>query len=262
MKVKRYKEYGIEVEMANHFINSFDGILVESEDSPFKEVAKKVASDLKLNVSLISTFGAGIGALYPVVDKLMKNMNIDSFNLSSESIVLLTLASFTILYLEEKKSKDIEEEELLTKDAKSMLEELKLRGFGNGIVKKLIKSIKSIKNIFNLIGKHIGAVISGTVDMFAYTSLLIPVMNGILALIGKYDLNMDTLIQNLVGVAAGVVTIIAKHGVLEIIKRLKNKFSIDKEEVLDVIENDDVQKFSTFADGEESEQSGDLIKEQ
>jgi len=168
MKVKRYKEYGIEVEMANHFINSFDGILVESEDSPFKEVAKKVASDLKLNVSLISTFGAGIGALYPVVDKLMKNMNIDSFNLSSESIVLLTLASFTILYLEEKKSKDIEEEELLTKDAKSMLEELKLRGFGNGIVKKLIKSIKSIKNIFNLIGKHIGAVISGTVDMFTY----------------------------------------------------------------------------------------------
>ena len=30
---------------------------------------------LKLNVILVSTFGAGIGALYPVVDGLMRNMN-------------------------------------------------------------------------------------------------------------------------------------------------------------------------------------------
>ena len=49
------------------------------------------------------TFGTGIGAFYPVVEKLMRNMNGDAFNLSTESIVLLTIAAVTITFLEEKK---------------------------------------------------------------------------------------------------------------------------------------------------------------
>ena len=80
--------------MANEFLNSFDKMIVESDGgTSFQKVAKKVLSDLKLNVSLVLTFGAGIGACYPVVEKLMKNMGIDSFDLSTESIVLLTVCS-------------------------------------------------------------------------------------------------------------------------------------------------------------------------
>ena len=143
MNIKRFSDYNLQNEMADEFLKSFDKMIVESDGgSSYKKVAKKVISDLKLNVSLVTTFGAGIGALYPVVDGLMKNMNMDSFNLNTESIVLLTLASVAITYLEEKKCKSIEEEEELTKDSKSMLEELKMRGFGNGIVKKLMKGLK------------------------------------------------------------------------------------------------------------------------
>ena len=262
MNIKRFSDYNLQNEMADEFLKSFDKMIVESDGgSSYKKVAKKVISDLKLNVSLVTTFGAGIGALYPVVDGLMKNMNMDSFNLNTESIVLLTLASVAITYLEEKKCKSIEEEEELTKDSKSMLEELKMRGFGNGIVKKLMKGLQSIKNIFSIIGKHIGAVIGGVIDMFAYTSLLIPLLNGVMAIIDKYDLNLETLPQNFLGLAVGIGTIITKHGIVEIINRLKTKFTISQKEVLDDIETPVIQKFATFGDSEKN-QSGDLIKEQ
>jgi len=191
----------------------------------------------------------------------MENMNLDSFILTPESIVLLTLSSVTIAYLQEKKFKSAEEEDQLTKDSKSMLEELKMKGFGNGIVKKLIKSLESVKNIFLVIGKHIGAVIGSILDMFAYTSLLIPLLNGVMSIIHKYDLNLETLPQNFLGLAVGVGTIIAKHGIVEIINRIKNKFPINPKEVLDDIETPAIQRFATFGDSEEK-QDGDLIKEQ
>ena len=262
MKIQRYTDYTLQNEMAEEFLNSFDKMVKESDGgTSYQKVAKKVISDLKLNVSLVATFGAGIGALYPVVQGLMENMNLDSFILTPESIVLLTLSSVTIAYLQEKKFKSAEEEDQLTKDSKSMLEELKMKGFGNGIVKKLIKSLESVKNIFLVIGKHIGAVIGSIVDMFAYTSLLIPLLNGVMTIIHKYDLNLDTLPQNFLGLAVGVGTIIAKHGIVEIINRIKNKFPINPKEVLDDIETPAIQRFATFGDSEEK-QDGDLIKEQ
>jgi hypothetical protein len=263
MKIQRYSDYSLQYDMAQDFLNSFDEIVIEGSggESSYNKVAKKVISDLKLNLSLVATFGAGIGALYPVVQGIMTNMNLDSFNLTQESIVLLTLAAVTITYLEEKKFKSTEEEAILTKDSKSMLEELKMRGFGNGIVKKLMKSLESIKNIFSIIGKHLGAVIGSIIDMFAYTSLLIPIMNGVMFIINKYDLNLETLPQNFLGLAVGVGTIITKHGIVEIINRIKNRFPINPKEVLDDIETPAIQRFASFGDSEE-EQDGDLIKEQ
>ena len=267
MKIQRYTDYTLQNEMAEEFLNSFDKMVKESDgDTSYQKVAKKVISDLKLNVSLVTTFGAGIGALYPVVQGLMENMNLDSFILTPESIVLLTLSSVTIAYLQEKKFKSAEEEDQLTKDSKSMLEELKMKGFGNGIVKKLIKSLESVKNIFLVIGKHIGAVIGSILDMFAYTSMFIPIMNGILYLIGKYDFNLETLPQNFIGLGVGVGTIIAKHGIIELVKKIKNKLGLgDKvaKEVVDEVETPIIQKFGDMTYGDAtSTENGDLIKEQ
>ena len=168
------------------------GSLVDS----YKRIEKKVLSDLRLDSKLALTFGAGIGALYPVVSKMMSNLNLSGVELTLETVVLLTVASVTIVYLEEKKAKSQEEQDKLTKDSKSMLEELRMRGIGDGIVKKVIKAIQSIKNIFSIIGKHIGAVIGGVIDMFAYTSILIPIMNAILLIIGKYEMSVESVIQN------------------------------------------------------------------
>ena len=138
MKIQKFKEYSLQDSMANDFLNSFDKMIVESEETSYKNIEKKVISDLRLNAKLVLTFGAGIGAFYPIVDKLMKNMNIDSIELTPDRIVLLTIAAVTIIFVEEKKFKSAEEEEILVKDSKSMLEELKMMGIGNGIVEDLV----------------------------------------------------------------------------------------------------------------------------
>ncbi len=261
MRVHKFAEYNLQYDITYDFLNSFNLVINESTQKSYKKVAKKVISDLRLNSKLILTFGTSIGVFFPVVEKLMKNMNIDAFNLDIQSVVLLTIAAITIIYLEEKKFQSAEEEQILTKDSKSMLEELKLKGFGNNVVKKLIKGLKSIKNIFYIIGKHANAVISSFVDMFAYTAILIPIMNGINYIIGKYNLNLDTIIQNFSILSTGVATIIAKNGIIEILNKIKNRVKVNTKEVVDEIEVPVIQKYGTFGDAD-TVQSGELIKEQ
>lgn len=257
MKFSRFNEYS----MAQDFINSLESdIINESFDSDeYKSMQSKITKDFKLNIELVSTFGAGIGFIYPIVSSLMNNMNISSIELTADKVVLATITAASIIYLEEKKLNT----DKITKDCKSMLEELKLMGIGNGLIKKLVEGLKSIRNIFSLIGKHIGKVIIGFIDMFAYTAMLIPIMNGILSIVGKYDLNLDTLPQNFIGLGMGVGTIIAKHGISEIINKLKGKFNINKKKVIDEIDTPIIQKIGdmTFGDSE-SKQDGELIKEQ
>lgn len=252
--IKRYGEYVSFDDMAFEFVDSFQTMIKENDelddDGDWKTHWKKFKNDLKLHTGLIGTFGAGIGAFIPVVQSMMGNMNI-STEVTLEISVLLTICSLTIIYLEEKKFKNSEEEALLTKDSKSMLEELKMRGVGNGLVKLVIKSFESVTNIFSVIGKHLGALVGGVIDMFAYTALMIPVMNGILYLIGKYELTPETVIQNLIGLAAGIGTLVAKHGINYIINKLKGKFKIKKGDVLDELDTPTIQKFNLYGSEEE-----------
>ncbi len=235
---------------------------IEEELSTYKSIEKKVISDLKLDSKLVLTFGAGIGALYPVVSQMMQNMSL-GVEISKQTVVLLTIASITIVYLEEKKTKP-EEEEILTKDSKSMLEELRMQGIGDGIVKKVIKALSGINNIFSTIAKHLGAAVGGIIDMFAYTSILIPIMNAIMTVIGLHKMSVDDVIANFFMLSVGVATRIAKHGLVEILDRLRKFISPkSKRDILDEIETPVIQKFGDFTHGDtDSKQEGDLIKEQ
>jgi cobalamin biosynthesis Co2+ chelatase CbiK len=91
--------------------------------------------------------------------------------------------------------------------------------------------------------------------MFAYTAILIPIMNGILYVIGKYDLNVDTFLENFAALAMGVGTLVAKNGIISIIDKLKDKISTkDKKEIVDEVDTTVIKKVSDFtldpADGE------------
>ncbi len=266
MKIQKFEDYSFQEQLIEDFISSICSVNESSEDtestSPYKKVEKKVISDLKLDMRLILTFGSGIGAFYPVVHQMMDNYGIGQIDLSSESIVLLTIAAFTIIYLEEKKSKTQEETDKLTKDSKSMLEELRMRGIGDGIVKKVMKSFSAIKNIFSIIAKHLGSAVAGIIDMLSYTAILVPIMNAIFYIVGKYDMTVDTVIQNFIALGFGITTKFAKHGLIDLLNKLKDKIGINKKEVIDEIETPIIQKFSTFNDGETEEENGDLIKEQ
>ncbi len=60
----------------------------------------------------------------------------------------------------------------------------------------------------------------------------------------------------------GVASRIAKHGLVELINKLKGIISNKtKEEIIDELETPVIQRFSDIRD-KDSEQQGDLIKEQ
>lgn len=248
--IKRYKDYDPNYEMAYEFVNSFNSIIKESDskNKDWENILNKFKNDLKLNLTLIGTFGTGIGAFVPVVQQMMINMNISTV-ITLDKAVLLTICTLTIIYLEEKKFKSSKEEQELISDSKSMLEELKMMGIGNGIVKLIIKSFESIKKLFNSIGKHIGVVVGNIMDMFAYASFLLPVMNGIFYLIGQYNMTPDTMVQNLIGLTAGLSTLIAKHGISYVITKIGNKFKLKKsviDDIVDDIDNSTIQKFNVY----------------
>jgi hypothetical protein len=303
-KVLKFNEHQLSIKAAEELIDMIiNPKLNESsiDDTYVQKILKGLSGDLKFNYGLVFTFGAGIKAMYPIVDNLIKNGNL-KIDLNSENIVLLSLAALAVTYLEEKNNKsgdnkleckdceglgiiynkcDVCEGEgceecevecetckgkgyidsVVTKaDARTILEELKLRGIGNGIVKKLVKCFKSIGNLLKILFKNTPYIISGFMDMFAYTSILIPTMNAISALIGNYNIDMDTLVGNFASMGVGVGTFLAKNGFNYLVNKLKDKLNIKI--------NPDLQK-PTFArsydikDGESDDMGKNkLIKEQ
>lgn len=265
MKLKRFDVYYWE-QLAEEMLMSSDELVIEKDnETNWKEIANKIISDLKLNLKFAGTFGTGITAFYPIVDAIMKNTQI-SIEKVPEIIVMMTITAVTVLYIEEKKAKDEKEEAILVKDSKSLLEELKLRGVGNGIIKKLVNSFKSIKNIFYIIAQKLSIVVSDFIDMFSYTSLLLPIINGILFLINKYQFTLDTIVDNFIGLSVGVGTIITKHAIVDLVKRLNNKFTISKkdtEEIVNSIDKPKIKRFGQISDvGDLEKQGGEMINEQ
>ena len=126
MEIKRYNEFALQTDIVDYFINEFNTQIVTESKEEDELILRKIVSDLNLNFRLVATFGFGIGAFLPIVNQLMKNMDLSSVELTRETIVLLTLTAISIIFLEERKPKDPEKEAQLVKDSKSMLEELSI----------------------------------------------------------------------------------------------------------------------------------------
>lgn len=245
MQIKKFEQYNKDLTILDDFLNNSYSKINETDQNSIKKIIKSISKDLNINLKFISTFGFAISGLYPIIEGLMKNMTIDSIEITPKSIVMISLSAIAVIYLEEKDSKLNGEERLeMERETKSLLMELKLSGIGNGIIKKISESIKSIKNILNIILKHSGKAIESIIDMFSYTSLLIPVLNSITYIITKYKFTIDDLIYNLSGISMGLITIAVKQGVTEILKKLNIPKS-NKKEIIDDIEKNYDQIDST-----------------
>ncbi len=248
MKVLSYRQYQMAEDLANFIANP---IINESDNknTEIDGILKKLSQDLRFNYGLVFTFGVGVKAMYPIVDGLITN-GVLKVEPTMENIVLVSIAALTITYLEESrnkigdsevpcdcksKSKDCKNcggtgmitSVVSKQDARTILEELKLRGIGNGIIKKMVECFKFLGTILKDLFKNTPYIINGLIDMLDYTSILIPAMNGISAIIGKYDLTMDNLIGNSAAIALGISTFLAKYGFDWLIKKFKNKFGFN-----------------------------------
>ena len=244
MRVLNFEKYQIAEDLANFIANP---IVNESEiDKQFDIILKKLSQDLKFNYGLVFTFGVGVKVMYPIVEGLISNGSL-SVDPTKENIILVCIAALTITYLEESKNKAGDSEvpcdcevkskdckicggsgmvkSLVTKqDARTILEELKLRGIGNGIIRKIVECFKFLGGMFKVLFKNTPYVINGLTDMLAYTSILVPAMNGISAIVGKYNLTIDTLMGNAAAISLGITTFLTKYGFDWLVKKFKNKF--------------------------------------
>ena len=268
-RIKGFDEYSVTYKMAETLLDKFENTINESEDKKDyksiqdEEISKLksgVSGDIKLNFSLVTTFGAGIGALYPVVDNLLTKSGLQ---VDTRSVVLLTIAAVSMIVLEQIRhmsdsEADREEYKKLEKETQAVLEELKMAGFpnaktgtksgtDNSVLGMVVDSIKSIFKIFSSIYGKIknskfskfikmsgATVFGGLTDMLAYTGMLIPIMNGINAMIGLYNMNLQSFADNSALLLSSIGLILAKHGVSYLANKLKNFFDMSDQEKKDL----------------------------
>lgn len=235
-KILKYSDYIVSEIRAEELIDNIcKPYLNESkDDGEFESIAKKLSKDLKFNFKLILTFGTGIKMMIPVVQNLIKNQSL-SFEMTQENLILLAITIAAIVYLEETSNQAGDEinksgqKSLVTKsDAQSLLEELRMRGIGQGIVKKFASAFQSVGKFFKMLFRSTPYVVNGLLDMLGYTALLIPCMNALSAFIGKYDINLENLAANLLSLGVGVGTILAKQGVTWLVDKIKNSLNLNK----------------------------------
>lgn len=264
MEILRYDKYNKNIDLAEEFLNSFRLKFDESKSDKkdFKNIIDGIFKDLKLNVNLSLTFGTGISLMIPIINNLIKNSNL-SIELTDYNITLLSITCFFIIYLEHKKTK-VENDPKIDKikqDTKSLLTELKLKGFGNGIVKKLVKCFDVIKELFNIFLKSTGNIINSIIDMFSFTSILVPMLNAINSMVGKYELNLETFVGNFTSIAVGIGTLVAKHGIKYLYDKLKELLNLDYSDVFgDIKIKDDIYDPSLMYGDNKLDRKNKLIK--
>jgi hypothetical protein len=277
MRVLNFEKYQLAEDLSNFIANP---TILESveKNRQIDNILKKLSQDLKFNYVLVFTFGVGVRVMYPIVEELIKNGNL-KVEATTENIVLVCIAALTITYLEESKNSTGDTEvpcdceikksdceicggtgmirsKVSKRDARTILEELKLRGIGNGIVKKMVECFKFLGLILKTLFRNTPYVINGLIDMLAYTAILVPAMNGISAIVGKYDLTIDSLMGNAASISLGITTFLAKYGFDSLVKKFKDKFGFDTKSL-------DVPTVVKPYDTENDELEGNkLIKEQ
>lgn len=297
--IGKFDEYTLGREMALEFFNNLDTPMNESvdkeeykriQDEEIEKFKSGVKGDIKLNFNLIGTFGAGIGALYPIIDSLISKT---APAMDTRTVVLLTIAAVYLIVLEEKAHSKKDEEgnrKQMIAEMKAVLSELQLAGFPNAntgsrngsdspVLSTVVECLKAVKKIFFVIVKRVsqigfidaldltiraGASLrTGFIDMISYTAMLVPVMNGINSIIGIYNMDVSTFLMNLAMFSAGLIAIMAKHGLGYLMNKLRDVLNLsrkDRERIKKEVDDIEVPLIKKVGDIDDDGQ--DLIKEQ
>lgn len=300
--IKRFNQYFSHDSIVEFVSNSLLSISEgkEEDDSAqkaeeYKSEFQKIKDDLGLNSRLIPTFGFGISGFYPIVESIMR---LEGFEVSKRSVVLLTLAAISIIIIGDGKKKnnktpeDFERDMVVDDINVKVLQELNQTVSPNSstgqspILKKVVSIIKSfyesfwkkifkgnlkstltgikskIKLTWDSVKSAFNQAAGGLIDMLAYTSMLIPIMNVLDNAINNFpDLFKTTQIlpENLLAFAAGIGVVVAKHGVAKLISKFGD--SEDEQEIMDEIETPIIQKIAHYKDFD-SDEEPPLIKEE
>lgn len=209
VRIERFGGYSAAMGIAEEFVAAVPAAMV-AESGGVRDVLSKILADLKVNAGVIMSFGTGLEVMMPLVRRLVQNGEL-KVDLNVENAVLLTLTALTIAYLQEEREEAARR--MLDRDSRSLLEELKLRGVGNGIVKKVVGCIKAVGALARVLMKHRGHVLSSFFEMLGYTALCVPVIGAIKSVVNMHGLTLDTFPQNMASLALGLGSLGMKQGV-------------------------------------------------
>ena len=187
-----------------------------------ENVFKDIFKDLNINTGILFTFGVGMSALLPVVNRLLEG---DGIYLEKKDIVFLIITSIALLI------KDRNSEKLVTTvEEKGQLNILdKVTSF----VDKLFSFLRTITN------KILNVSYSLT-DVLGFSLLLSPVMSLITQIIDEEGISMGNVNKLFVGVSLATLS----YGLKSIFKKLTNKLNEDVTPSQTVVKNIcDAEKF-------------------
>jgi len=192
-KIYNYEDYNIYDNITEDFLKHLNSLKIINLNNSYIDSQNEIINRIKIDTFILDIIGSDITFFYNIVERLIKNTN--KIELTNDNVVLSTLCSLSIIFIEENKNN--ENNNLLVKNSKSILEELKMGGVGDGIVKSIINLFYNIKNLISLIYKKIKIV--NFFEIFKYIKNLKVFFSSIIYLIEDYNLDIETSIKNFVG---------------------------------------------------------------
>ena len=229
--ILKFQDHNRGFEIAAELIDSIINpkLNESSRDNQIYKILHSFAKDLKFNKNIVETFETGVENIFPIVEKLIRNSSL-KVEITYENIVLLTIATLSVVYLEENNNAEGSAEilcpscsgknnkgckncggggkitSIVTKeDARTLNEELKLRGIGNGIVKKMVNCVRSILNLMQTILSTRPTID----DLCCDDKKITQALGAVLSMIEKNNFTIDNLAQNLVGVSVGASSLLS-----------------------------------------------------
>lgn len=260
VKINTFKQYEITDNMLTNLAYKLSKTneLKETEDGENKDLVNKISKDLKVDLSELKQFKKSISVFLPVIECILSNVsNIEN---DEEVNILSTIATSFIICLEKEKNSN---EEYLTKASRTLLEELKLRGVGNGMVKKIIKSLESIKNFISFIYSYMDKDIDNFNDLISIkgVSNVFKILSDIIL---EYKMSNEDIIMNFNNISSGVSLSISKENINSIIDSLEDIDKLNKSKISKDIESQDtdIKGFTTYYNDNEIPEGTEIIQEQ
>lgn len=235
-RILKYNEYHNWEEIAKNFLsklNEQDLLESEEKNEGFNGFINDIFARLGFNLELTLTFGTGVKLMFPIVSNLINNMKLE-INPTKEDIVLLCITIISIMFLNHKKNPPISSDDIKNK----LNPEIQMK-FGNprNLINKLINCFNYIYLFIKKFPNHFGVALGSIIDMFSYTTILLPIMNAISSFCAENDLTPDNLLGNLISLGVGITTITSRK-LFDVIKsKIKNNPKKDTDEIPSGVDN-------------------------
>lgn len=190
------------------FLNKNFSLYENEKINPnFTNEIKKIISELNLNLKIVGFFSTGVAAFYPIVEKLIKNELPD---FKKEQIILLIISAlFAIFDIKEKRDK--------------ILEKLKFEKVYK-FYPKILKSIKNSLKMMKMMLLESGYSIKKLSEVLSFTSIMVPIMNGLTEYISKNNLSFHNFQEILNGLLISSVVIGLKNLLPKTWNKIKSSF--------------------------------------